>query len=190
MTEELYAEISAKQAQQTAYEIVDELIDGTGSYGKAIIQHIKSGGNPDEIIDLFKEQKALEQIDTSTEEGKQVKIEKYYRDILGWKPEKVKRQINRLIENNEIDTEFADVDELYEKHYSDKLAETQKHAQEREQEVRRKQLEFKNKITDVIDNNSNYSEEEKKLIKSSILDLRHKYGGCKRYSESLGVKSV
>jgi hypothetical protein len=41
----------------------EELLDSTGVYGKAIIGHIKNGGNPDEIIDIFKEQKALQSLD-------------------------------------------------------------------------------------------------------------------------------
>jgi hypothetical protein len=174
ITQEVYAELAAKQAQHTAYEIVNELVDSTGSYGKAIISHIKQGGNPDEIIDLFKEQKAIEQIDTSTEDGKQLKIEKYYKDVLGWKSEKVTKTVNRLIEDNEIDSEFDDVEELYNKHYEKKLAEIEEQTKAAEIETKRKQEAFVGSIQDALDEETSLTTRDKQVIASSILDFKHK----------------
>jgi len=173
ITQEVYADLAAKQTQHAAYEIVNELIDSTGDYGKAIIQHIKAGGNPDEIIDLFKEQKSLEQIDTSTEQGKQAKIEKYYSEVLGWKTEKVAKVVKRLVEDNEVDSEFKDVEELYNKHYQEKLAETQKQVTAQQDEVKRKQAVFVNSIKSALDEDATLLPRDKQLIASSILDFKH-----------------
>lgn len=174
MTNEVYAELALKQNQQNAYDIVNDLIDETGIYGKAIIGHIKNGGNPDEVIDIFKEQREVETMDTSNETGKQAKIEKYYRDVLGWKPEKVKKTVDRLVEDNEIDSEFSDVNELFEKHYKDRLAEVNREA-EREKAVKvEKQEKFKNSIKTVIENRTDLTPTERKVISDSILNLKHK----------------
>jgi hypothetical protein len=174
MTEEIYAELALKQSQQSAYEIVNELIDSTGAYGKAIIGHIKNGGNPDDVIDIFKEEQELKQIDTSTEAGKQVKIEKYYKDILGWKAEKVSKHIKRLIEDNEIDAEHAEVDELYTKHHQQQLAKIDEQAKvAKQEEVRRKEV-FAGNIKKAIEANKDLTPKERQVIESSILDFKHK----------------
>lgn len=173
-TDEVYADLASKQAQHSAYEIVNELIDSTGSYGKAIIDHIKRGGNPDEIIDLFKEQKALQQIDTSNENGKQQKIESYYKDVLGWKSDRIQRHINRLLEDNDIETEFSEVEDLYNKYYEERLAEKQEEGKRIEEENKQRQKQFVNNIKSALEDDTSLNAKDRKLISESILDFRHK----------------
>ena len=174
ITEEVYADLAIKQAQHTAYEIVNELIDSTGPYGKAIISHIKNGGSPDEIIDIFKEQKSIEQIDTSTDDGKKAKIEKYYTDVLGWKPQKVQKVVNRLIEDNDLESEFQDVEEQFGEHYNKKLQAIEEERQAAEFENKRRQEVFIGNIKQALDEDPALNIRDKNLIASSILDFRHK----------------
>lgn len=183
ITEEVYAELAAKQAQHTAYEIVNELIDSTGAYGKAIISHIKNGGNPDEIIDLFKEQKSIDSIDTSTEEGKQAKIEKYYSEVLGWKPQKVEKLVRRLIADGEIETEFADVEEQFNEYYNKKLEAIEEERKAVEFENKRKQEVFVNSIKEALDEDPSLNAREKQIIASSILDFRHNLGNGQKVND-------
>lgn len=183
ITEEVYAELAAKQAQHTAYEIVNELIDSTGAYGKAIISHIKNGGNPDEIIDLFKEQKSIESIDTSTEDGKQAKIEKYYSEVLGWKPQKVEKLVRRLIADGEIETEFADVEEQFNEYYNKKLEAIEEERKAVEFENKRKQEVFVNSIKEALDEDPSLNAREKQIIASSILDFRHNLGNGQKVND-------
>lgn len=183
ITEEVYAELAAKQAQHTAYEIVNELIDGTGAYGKAIIGHIKNGGNPDEIIDLFKEQKSVDRIDTSTEEGKQTKIEKYYSEVLGWKPQKVEKLVKRLIADGDIDTEFEDVEEQYNEYYNKKLQEVEEQRLAVEIENKRKQEVFVSNIREALDEDPALTAREKQIIASSILDFKHSLGNGQKVND-------
>lgn len=172
--EATYAELAAKQTQHMAYSIVDELINETGDYGKAIISHIKAGGNPDEIIDLFKEQKSIETYDTSDESGKQGLIEKYYKEVLGWKPEKVNKIVKRLVEDNEIESEFTEVKEHYDKHYQERLEKVQEDQRNAEKEQRSRQQAFINNIRTALKEESNIPEKDKAVIASSILDFKHK----------------
>lgn len=183
ITEEVYAELAAKQAQHTAYEIVNELIDSTGAYGKAIISHIKNGGNPDEIIDLFKEQKSIDSIDTSTEDGKQAKIEKYYSEVLGWKPQKVEKLVRRLIADGEIETEFADVEEQFNEYYNKKLEAIEEERKAVEFENKRKQEVFVNSIKEALDEDPSLNAREKQIIASSILDFRHNLGNGQKVND-------
>lgn len=174
MTQEVYADLAARQNQHAAYEIVNELVDSTGDYGKAIISHIKKGGNPDEIIDLFKEQKAIQQIDTSTETGKQTLIEKYYKEVLNWKPEKVEKLVKRLITDDEIESEFTDVKEAYDQHNQEKLADVQQEAVAKEEKNKERQTKFVTDIKTALQEDTTLSDKDRRLISSSILDFRHK----------------
>lgn len=183
ITEEVYSELAAKQNQLAAYDIVNELIDNTGSYGKAIISHIKNGGNPDEVIDIFKAQKEVDSIDTADENGKKVLIEKYYKDILKWKPEKVAKTINRLVEDNEVDTEFTEVQEMYESHHKQQLANLEEETKAAESEKKRKQETFSNNIKEVINSNADLTSKEKAFITSSILELKHNLGNGQKVND-------
>lgn len=173
ITQEVYADLVAKQDEHRVSQMFSELLDSTGEYGKAIISHIKTGGNPDEIIDLFKEQKQIEQMDSSTEKGKQSIIEKYYSEVLGWKPEKVEKTIKRLVEDNDIESEYKDVKELYDSHYESKLEELQEEAKNAERLARQKQEAFVSNIREALNEDSTLTSKDKALIASSILDFRH-----------------
>jgi hypothetical protein len=173
INDEVYAELAAKQDEYRLGKLFNELVDSTGEYGKAIISHVKNGGNPDEIIDLFKEQKQLQQMDTSTETGKQAVIEKYYKEILGWKPEKVTRTVTRLITDNEIDAEFADVKEMYDQHYQQQLQETQERTKQQELEKAQRQEVFVNSIKTVLQEDTSLTQEDRNLIQKSVFDFKH-----------------
>lgn len=173
ITPEVYADLALKQNQNAAYQIVDELINSTGEYGKAIINYIQGGGNPDEIVDLFKEQKEVESIDTSSDDGKQLKIETYYSEVLGWSKERVNRTVKRLLENDEITTEFEEIESLYDKHYQEKLQEKNQKIAENKRKEDERQKAFVNNIQTALQNNQEISERDKKIIASSILDFKH-----------------
>jgi hypothetical protein len=183
ITEEVYSDLAAKQNQLAAYDIVNELIDSTGTYGKAIISHIKNGGNPDEIIDIFKAQKEIDQIDTADESGKKVLIEKYYKEILKWKPEKVTKTLNRLIEDDEVDSEFADVQELYDKHHQEQLEKIEVETKAIEADKKKKQEVFTENIKNTINSNPNLTPKEKAVIASSILDFKHNLGNGQKVND-------
>ena len=170
ITEEVYAELVARQDEYRVSQMFSELLDSTGDYGKAIISHIKQGGNPDEIIDLFKEHKQLESLDTSSEKGQEALIKKYYSEVLGWKDEKIERTIKRLVEDNEISSEFKDVEELYDQHYQKKLDEIREQTYEQERLARQKQAAFVNNIREALDEDSSIPNRDKALIASSILE--------------------
>lgn len=183
ITEEVYAELVQKQDEFRVNSLFSELLDSTGDYGKAIISHIKSGGNPDEIIDLFKEQKQLEQIDTTTDDGKQTVIEKYYKDTLGWKKEKVDKLVQRLIKDDEIGTEFTDVKEAYDKHYKDELAATQETAKQAELQVKQRHTAFINSIQTALKSDETLTPRDKALVASSILDFKHTLPNGKKVND-------
>jgi hypothetical protein len=87
----------AEQDRLRVEGMFGELVDSTGPFGKAIIDFVKNGGNPDEIIDLFKEQKQVESISIENADGQKDIIKHYYSEVLGWKPEKIEKYLSGLI---------------------------------------------------------------------------------------------
>lgn len=183
ITQENYAELAAQQEQYKINQMFSELVDSTGAYGKAIISHIKNGGNPDEVIDIFKEQKQIEAIDTNNESGKEMLVTKYYKDILGWKQEKIEKNIKRLISDNELDSEFNDVKDLYKQHHDQQLAKVQEQQQEKEKVQKERQQAFYSNIKEAIDIDETLSPQEKRTIASSVLDFKHRLDNGQRVND-------
>ena len=174
MDQKVYAELAIKQNQHKVSAMFSEMIDKTGPYGKAIIGFIKQGGDPDEVIDLFKEQKSIENLDTDSEEGKRLLITKYYKDVTGWKPEKIERHIRSLIANDELDTETSDVKDLFNEHNKQRLNEI--NAQQRAEAAKQQEREerFRDNITSAIYERKDLTDKDKKLIERSVLQYSNK----------------
>lgn len=169
-----YGELVAKQDEARLNKLFNELIDSTGDYGKAIINHVKAGGNPEEIIDIFKEQKQIENFDVSNEDGQKALISKYYSEVLNWKSEKINRHITTLIGSNELETEVSDIKTLYDEYSQkelDKINQEQIVYQNKQKEI---EDNFKNNITSTISSKKDLTEKERKVLQSSILDYKHK----------------
>lgn len=183
VTEEVYAKLVVEQDKLRVNSMFDELLDSTGDYGKAIINHIQTGGNPDDVIDIFKEQKETESIDTSTDDGKILKVEKYYKEVLGWKPAKVENFIKGLVAEEKLGEEFADVEELYNKHYKQQLEAVNKQAEEDKKQEFAKKEEFAKNIKSVLEADTTLDVKSKKRLEEAILDFKHNIGGGKKVSD-------
>ena len=157
----------------------NELIDNTGEYGKAIISYIKQGGDANEIIDIFKEQKSVDNLDVSTDSGKQAKIELYYKDVLKWSEERVGKHLKRIINNDELDEEFETIEDSYKEYYNKKLQDVQREQYSQKQKEIEVQRAFVNSIKDVLEGDDTLSNRERNIIASSILDFRNNVGGRK-----------
>jgi hypothetical protein len=169
--EDTYAELATKQFEEKTQAMYQELIESTGEIGKAIIEHAKNGGNPDDIIDIFKEQKQLDSIDVSSEEGQVKVVSKYYYEVLGWKPERIQKHLKRIIEDNELEDESSDIVEKYKEHYTEELANIEREREERNAKRAERQQEFSNNVKQVL-SKSEYTEKERKLIEQSLLNIK------------------
>lgn len=171
MDEETYAKLASEQFNSKVTDLVQEVLDSTGEYGKAIISHIREGGNPDEIIDIFKEQQQITSIDLSTEEGKIEMVGKYYSDILGWKPERVTKHLKRIIEEKDLDTESTEIEEKYKEYYTNQLKEVENQNNARKAEQIENQKRFQSQLSDSL-TELKYSDKDKKKIVSALLDVK------------------
>jgi hypothetical protein len=176
---ETYAKLVAAQDAERLKERFEELVDSTGDYGKAIISHIKSGGNPEDVIDLFKEQKDLESFDVSTEQGKLDYIYTYYAEILGMKEDKIKTFITNTIlksENKEeaLESELTEVKDKFKEYYKDQLDTINKRQEEINRENQEKQKVFVKNIKDALAKEDLLTDSERRLIEKSITEFKHK----------------
>lgn len=173
--DEVYAELSAKQAEVKVSELFDELIDSTGAYGKAIISHIKNGGNPDEIIDLFKEQKQIQGFDINSEDGQTALIERYYSDVVGWSKQKIDEFIAfKKSKEDGLESEAKEVQEKFDTLYSKQLEELEKEQRANELKIKKEQEEYIRTLSKEIDVFESFTDKDKKLVKDSLLKFNKK----------------
>lgn len=66
-----------------------------------LVDYLEAGGEPDKFIDLVKEQRTIQAIDTSTETGQRQMIERYYRDIMELDDKTIARKMKKLSDDGE-----------------------------------------------------------------------------------------
>lgn len=167
-TNESYAELVEQQAIWGAEDMFHELVDSTGAYGKAIISHVQNGGNPEEIIDLFKEAKKIESFDVSTEDGKTALLTKYYKD-LGWNDKRIKRTIDAAIDSNTLDEDVQEAKAEMEEAIKAEVEAKQKAQEQYLAKQREAEEAFASNITSVLKERKDLTPTEKRDIATSLL---------------------
>lgn len=169
LDEEAYAKLVVEQDKRRVQGMFDEMVDSTGPFGKAIIDFVKNGGNPDEIIDLFKEQKQVAAIGIDSIDGQKEILKHYYTEVMGWKPEKTERYISNLVLADELEDEAKDVKEslnsFYQKEAKRLNSEREAHAA-RQQEAEEA---FESNIRSAIKERKDLSPTERKLVEDQLL---------------------
>lgn len=182
INDDVYADLITKQLDDKVSDLFDELIDSTGDYGKAIINHIKVGGNPDDIIDLFKEQKKIESFDISDKKGQTSLVKKYYSEVIGWKDSKIDSYLATLEGSEDgLEEEAKEVQAKYDEVHQQQLETIRRENErvEKEQKAavaarKKEQQEYVNNLVKAIDTYEIFDEKDKKLVKDSILKFDKK----------------
>jgi hypothetical protein len=174
ITEQTYAELVAKQDQARVQNMFDELVDSTGPFGKAIIEFTKNGGSPDEIIDLFKEQKATEAINIDSLDGQKAIIKQYYTDVMGWKPEKADKYIGNLVLSNELENEATEVKDLYGSFYKKEADRLNKEQADFVKQQKDAEVAFENNIKTAVKERKDLSAAERKTVEDYLLNYDQK----------------
>ena len=170
-----FQKIAVEQSTALANQMFEELLDQSGDYGKAIFEHIKNQGNPDDIIDLFKLEKETKSLDITSTEGQEELIYKYYsEDEIGWSREKIKRFIDNLKIEDELETEAKEVKDKYDRIFQKRLSSLN---EEREAN-KRIQLErveaYKSNVITTLKSREDLSNKEKALIADYMLNYDQK----------------
>jgi hypothetical protein len=112
--EDSFAEMELQQRNYQKQQMREELLDGFGPYGREIAEYAAKGGDPDKIIDIFKEQQRVESLSLETEEDQRAIVLKYETEFLNKKPERVKKYIDSLIADKELAAYAAEAKESME----------------------------------------------------------------------------
>lgn len=167
--EETYARLVAQQDSLRVNGMFDELVDSTGPFGKAIIDYVKNGGNPDQIIDLFKEQKQVESIPMDTADGQKEIVKHYYSEVLGWKPEKIEKYISGLVLSNELENEAKETKELFGTYYKKEADRLNKEQTEYVEKQREAEQAFENNIRTSIKGRKDLTTAERRTVEDYLL---------------------
>jgi hypothetical protein len=168
--EDTYAKLVAQQDNLRVNGMFEELVDSTGPFGKAIIDYVKNGGSPDEIIDLFKEQKQVESIPLDTADGQKEMVKHYYSEVLGWKPEKIEKYISGLVLSNELENESKEVKDLFGNYYKKEADRLNKEQNEYVEKQREAEQAFETNIRTTIKDRKDLSSTEKKTVEDYLLN--------------------
>lgn len=169
MTQENYAKLVAEQDKRRVENMFSELVDSTGPFGKAIIEYTKNGGNPDEIIDLFKEQKSVESINIEETDGQKDIIKHYYSEVLGWKPEKIEKYMSNLMLSNELENEATEVKELFQQFYKKEAERLNSEREEFTKKQKEAEEAFEGNIKTSIRDRKDLTTSEKRQVEEYLL---------------------
>ena len=61
----------------------DEVLQSFGPYGREIATFSENGGNPDDLIDIFKEEQRVQGVDITTEDGQKEMVFQYLTKVVG-----------------------------------------------------------------------------------------------------------
>jgi hypothetical protein len=167
-TEETFEEIELQQNAWIKEELSNQIMESFGPYGKEIAAHIQNGGDPDELIDIFKEQQAVKAVDISTEEGQKEIIFQYQTQILKRKPARANQEIENLIANKMLQSDAEEAKEHIEEHLKEQ-AETLKAEQATAKKnadnyAKQQRDKFTNDVTDIVSKADYIDDNEKKDV--------------------------
>jgi hypothetical protein len=140
ITPDQWAEIAVEQATAQAHAAFDELMNRTGKY-RAILDHALKNGDPDKIIDLFKEEQVTKAADITTEAGQETMVRRYYKNLLEWDDSDIESTINKLKADKELEKYAKIAQNKYQAHIDKSITaeETQRKQNEKKVEARKQQ---------------------------------------------------
>lgn len=168
-TEEAYGDIAIAQANWKAEETLSDMIEKTGEYGKIIFDHIQKGGNPDEIINLFKESNKIKSYNTESPEGQKTVIREYYKNVMNWSDEKITRFINSAVDRDELESEAVDTKDLLQKEVDKQVEQTRKEQEVYLEQQKKLEREFASNMNNALSTRQDIAEKEKKEIINDLL---------------------
>lgn len=169
-TEDNFADLELKQREAQREEMKKDILSSFGAIGATLAEYSSQGGNPEKLIEIFKEQQFVELIAIDTEDGQKSAVYKYQTEFLNKSPESANRFIKNLLADNELEAEAKEVKGLMEQELQDQLeAEKQEQADRDAQRIERENKtikDFSDSVISHVDKSTDIPADEKKeLIK-------------------------
>lgn len=167
-SEEKWEEVELAQAEFKEKELAEDMLDSFGPYGRQIAEYTKNGGNPDELITLFQEQKKLATLSIDTEESQKAVVYKYLTEVMKKTPESANRTIKNLIVDKELEAEAKENKELMEKSVkeeSEAMIEEQKNFKINQvRQAKATQIKFSTEVNNYLSSDKTIPDDEKKQL--------------------------
>jgi hypothetical protein len=180
MTEEVFSQLLEKQVEKQIEERYEAKKKSAGEYGEAILEYLDNGGEPDKVIDLFKEKKAIDDLSLDDDITQSELISKWYKEVHGWKPEKIKKYLDTLnAEEGSLEAEAEEIKTKYQDTYKKQIEQLQQEQQDYNKKQIDKQKAFETNISKVIETNKDFDLKRKKFIKDSIFKFKTLEDGTK-----------
>ena len=169
-----FKQIQALQSK-TQYE---DLLDKTGTYGKAIIEFEKNGGNPGEILTLFREQRTIQDFDVSTPEGQEDFLQSYLK-AQDYSEKSIERTLKALIDQGgtALKEEAEEKKALWDTQYNEEIEQTQRQQALAASKAAEQARNFNKNISDVLTADPEATTKDRRELSNYILNYSQKFKG-------------
>lgn len=190
-TEELFEEVELEQRAAWKESAREEILDNFGPYGRDIAQYSENGGDPDDLIDIFKEEQAVKAIDITTEQGQKDMVFEYLTKVVGRSAQKAQRDIERFIADKELEDEAKEAKSKIEaglKREREDLIKAQEDAKKaHEKRTKDAQDKFSAEVTDLVSKSDDIPADEKKQIIKMLTTFKKELPNGTKVNEFYGV---
>lgn len=165
------------QLSQTSAQYKD-LLDKTGPYGKAIIEYEKNGGNPGELLNLFREQRQVQEFDIANPEGQEEFMRAYYM-AQGNSEKSIDRKIKALQDQGPevFEEEAKENKSLWDVQYEKEIENIQKEQLVQARELQESARKHQRLIQDTLIADTEVTPKERKDLASYMLEYNQEYHG-------------
>ena len=171
---ETFLEVQKLQAE-SKYE---DLLSKTGSYGKAIIEFEQNGGNPSELLSLFREQRDVRDFDISYAEGQEEFLSAYLQ-TQGYSEKSIDRTIRSLKDQGGtvLQEEAEEKKGLWDQQYKEEIKARQQEQALYSQEVQKAQKQFHETMVSTITKDGDLTLKERRELQGYILSYDQNFKG-------------
>jgi hypothetical protein len=172
--EETFLQVQKLQAS-SQYE---DLLDRTGSYGKAIIEFEQNGGNPKELLDLFRDQREVQEFDITDTESQETFLRSYLQ-AQGNSEKSIERQVKALQDQGPeaLREEAEEKKAIWDEQYKSEIE-----ARKNEQALYAKQVEdaqrkFQSTIETSLTSDAEVTPKERRELQNYMLNYSQPFQG-------------
>jgi hypothetical protein len=171
---ETFLEVQKLQAE-SKYE---DLLSKTGSYGKAIIEFEQNGGNPSELLSLFREQRDVRDFDITSSDGQEEFLSAYLQ-TQGYSEKSIDRTIRSLKDQggSVLQEEAEEKKGLWDQQYKEEIKARQQEQALYSQEVQKAQKQFHETMVSTITKDGDLTLKERRELQGYILSYDQNFKG-------------
>lgn len=147
LDEETFNKLKELQSETKITELKDKNLS---KVEQEYLEFKKNGGDFESYANASKFQEQATNLDISTIEGKQTAVYSYYKNIVGWSPERAAKYVEDSIKNLNIDEDADFAKEKLEEKANAALEKVRKEEQDRLQKVAAEQEDFEKTLTEEL----------------------------------------